>query len=177
MPPRGQTPADGSRVGVRAARAADADRIGVIQVAAWRRARAAALGAAADRLDPTAFAAAWRVSLAAPPSSAHRVLVAVQDDDVVGFAATAPSSGDVAEVLALEVHPDATRAGHGSRLLAACADLAREDGARTLRTWVLEDDGARAGFLAGAGLDRDGTSRLLDVDGRDVREDRWSAAL
>jgi GNAT superfamily N-acetyltransferase len=65
------------------------------------------------------------------------------------------------EILTLEVDPDHQRGGHGSRLLAACVDLAREDGATHLQTWVLQGDAAREQFLASAGLGPDGACREL----------------
>ena len=93
------------------------------------------------------------------------------------------TSGSVVEVLALEVDPDHQRGGHGSRLLAACVDLAREGGAAGVQTWVLADDGPREQFLASAGLGPDGVVRELGLapsdDGgtRAVTESRWVAEI
>lgn len=175
---------------VRAAHPGDAAALGALQVRAWFANHAAALGAQAPLLDPTAIGARWAEAITASPSPRHHVLVADSDGTVVGFAALAPLAGDpaqpapapepgrpVTEILALEVDPGHSREGHGSRLLAACADIAREEGATSVLTWVLEDDGARAGFLTGAGFSRSSTSRRLDVGGRSVREDAWSALL
>lgn len=157
---------------------------------AWRATRATALGAEADRLDVEVFASAWASGIARPPDPhGYVALVAVAGGTVVGFAAAAPTDvrpdapsepGEVpppraAEIIALEVEPTRTGEGHGSRLLAACVDTVRASGAEVVRTWVLEDDGARAGFLRSAGLSPDGSHRVLDVGGRRVREDSWSA--
>lgn len=177
MPASPESPSADPPVSVRPARPVDAPAIGRVQLAAWRQVHAAALGAAAATLDAAAFADGWREAIEHPPSPAHRVLVALDGATVIGFAALGAPARGVAELVALEMDPSHTRAGHGSRLLNAGADLAREDGASVLVAWVLEDDGARVGFLAGAGLAPDGVSRTLDVAGRPVREDRWSATL
>lgn len=89
--------------------------------------------------------------------------------------AQAPQS--VVEILALEVPAAHGRAGHGSRLLAACADLARERGVTRLQTWAVQGDEARARFLAGAGFAPLGVRRVLDLGERSVVEICWHAAL
>ena len=164
---------------VRPARAADADAIAEVQVRAWLSAHAASLAGVPEPLETPRLAARWRDSVHRPPSPDHRVLVATEAGAVVGVAALAPptTADGPGEILALEVDPARARRGHGSRLLAACTDALRETGATAVRTWVLEDDGARAGFLRGAGLAPDGQVRHLDVGGRPVREESWSAAL
>ena len=95
-----------------------------------------------EQLDVQAVRAQWERAITAPPSASHRVLVACDGPRVVGFAASAPVEQGI-EVVALEVDPDHQRGGHGSRLLTACVDLAREHGAVHLQTWVLDDDAAR----------------------------------
>ncbi|MFD1719353.1 GNAT family N-acetyltransferase [Georgenia deserti] len=85
--------------------------------------------------------------------------------------------GEVAELLALEVPAAEGRRGHGSRLLAACADLLREQGAARLQTWVVREDEVRTRFLAQAGFAPAGVRRTLDVAGEDVTEVCWYAEL
>lgn len=164
---------------VRPARPADADAIAEVQIRAWLSAHAASLAGLPEPPEAPRLAARWRDSVQDPPSPDHRVLVATEADAVVGVAAVTPpaTASGPGEILALEVDPARARRGHGSRLLAACTDLLREAGATAVRTWVLEDDGARAGFLRGAGLAPDGQVRHLDVGGRPVREESWSAGL
>jgi GNAT superfamily N-acetyltransferase len=172
---------------VRHARGQDAPEIATIQLRAWFENHRAALGTQVSFLDPEPIAARWAAAITKAPSTRHHVLVAVEDGAVVGFAAVAPvetnaagsasTSPPAAEVFALEVDPRHTRGGHGSRLLAACVDLSRDAGLTSVVTWVLEDDGARAGFLTGAGFTPAGPSRQLDARGRLVREDAWSALL
>lgn len=161
---------------VRAADPRDADAIGRLQARAWAENHAAALGAQVTAIDAENMARIWADAISGPPTAAHRVLVARDGEEVVGFAATAPD-GSATEIVALEVDPARTGLGHGSRLLAACVDLARDGGAGSILCWVLEDDGARAGFLRAAGLAPDGVRRTLDIAGRGVREERWAAAL
>ncbi|MFI6522827.1 GNAT family N-acetyltransferase [Spirillospora sp. NPDC050679] len=169
-------------VGVRPARRADAAAVADIQVRAWRQGYRDLLPAAAlERVTGPEAQAAWRErwaeSVSAPPSARHRLLVAVASDLVVGFAAHAPAEDPdhdpaaAAELLTLLVDPLHTRAGHGSRLLAATVDLLREDAAETLITWAFEGDRVLRGFLEAAGWAPDGTARALDM-GEPVRQIR-----
>jgi GNAT superfamily N-acetyltransferase len=79
--------------------------------------------------------------------------------------------GAAAELITLLVDPLHARAGHGSRLLAATADLLREDGFTTLTSWVFEGDEVTRTFLGSAGWAPDGTARTLDM-GEPVRQIR-----
>lgn len=168
---------DSADVSVRPAVPGDDAAITRVQLRAWRLSHARSLGAEVlDSLDVAAVREQWAQAVQAPPSPAHRVLVALDGPQVVGFAATAPAGGDAVEILALEVDPDHQKGGHGSRLLAACVDLAREDGGRSVRTWVLDDDPAREQFLAGSGLGPDGVERALTPGGGPV-ERSWVAEI
>ncbi len=71
---------------------------------------------------------------------------------------------DVASVTDLLVEPRFGRRGHGSRLLAACTDLWREDGFHTALAWAFEADAAMRAFLTSAGWEPDGVTRALDMD-------------
>ena len=168
---------DTADVSVRPAVPGDDAAITRIQLRAWRLSHARALGEEVlESLDAAAVREQWVRAVEAPPSPAHRVLVACDGPRVVGFAATAPTEDGDVEVLALEVDPDHQKGGHGSRLLAACVDLAREDGASSVSTWVLADDPAREQFLAGSGLGPDGAERPLEAVGALV-ERRWVAQI
>lgn len=170
-------------VSVRPATAEDDAPITRVQLRAWRSSHADVLGSATlEGLDVAAVRERWAAAIAAPPSPLHRVLVACDGPQVVGVAACAPVEDGV-EVLTLEVDPDHQRGGHGSRLLAACVDLAREDGATHLQTWVLQGDVAREQFLSSAGLGPDGARRELaaggpaETDDGTVAEHRWVAEI
>lgn len=161
-------------VGVRAARRGDVGVVAEIQVRAWRIGYAGLIPTAAlAELTGAEALAIWRERWAQavtdPPSPRHRVLVAVEHDTVVGFAANAPAEepdhdpAKTAELLTLLVDPEHGRAGHGSRLLAATVDLLREDGVTSLISWVFEGDAALRAFLEPAGLAPDGARREADL--------------
>nr|WP_067461716.1 GNAT family N-acetyltransferase [Actinomadura macra] len=169
-------------VGVRPARRADAAAVADIQVRTWRQGYRDLLpaGVLARVTGPEALAAwreRWAEAATSPPSPRHRLLVAVSSDLVVGFAAHGPAEDDdldpaaTAELITLLVDPLHSRAGHGSRLLAASVDLLREDGFATLTTWAFEEDEVTRRFLGAAGWAPDGAARTLDM-GEPVRQIR-----
>ena len=139
---------------VRAARASDAAGLARVQVASWRATLAELVpdevlaeltsSAALDQ-----FAERWLEAIVSPPTSKHRVHVAVAEPgsaEVAGFAAAGPATdedlwaGTDAELYELHVLPELVSAtaaavgeepvGHDSRLLHAVADAFAEDGFR-----------------------------------------------
>ena len=167
---------------VRPARPEDAGEIARIQLATWRVAYRRMLPKhVLDNLDEAWLGRRWSAAIETPPSGRHRVLVAVEQAEqsyLVGFAASGPADeealapdepatalgADTAAVTDLLVEPRWGRRGHGSRLLAACVDLWREDGFDRAVTWAFEADEATRAFLAGTGWEPDGAARALDVD-------------
>ncbi|MBW8171730.1 GNAT family N-acetyltransferase [Ornithinimicrobium sp. Arc0846-15] len=138
------------------------------------------------QFDAGEFGSIWRTSMKNPPTPAHRVLVACAGDQVVGFAAIGPATDDddaapekAGEILALAVHPDARRQGHGSRLLNAIADTLRAHNHETVLAWVPQGDEVTRGFLRLGGLDPDEAWRERDIDGSGatLREVRVWASL
>ena len=177
-------------VSVRPARPEDAPEIARVQLVTWRTAYRALLPTAVlDDWDADAATASWRAAVASPPTPGHGVLVALERNTVVGFAASGPAelaggetadpAGPTAEVSTLLVEPRWGRRGHGSRLLAAVADVARSGGAARLQAWLPESDAVSAGFYGSAGWAPDGWARTLDTggDGAPLREIRWHALL
>ena len=166
----GETPV--AETSVRLALPAEANEIGEIQVAAWRSAYAGLLPAdvLAD-LDPAQFAAQWRAALLAPGEARNRMMVALAGRTLVGFAAITPSDDPDADpqrdavIAELAVQPDATRAGHGSRLLNAVVDTIRADGFSRLTVWVNSTDDVLRAFYTEAGWAPDGAHRELDLYG------------
>lgn len=199
---------------VRPAREADLEALGAVHADVMRASLDTAHRATHGRpvppellalMDPQVLAAGWHDAVAAPPSPAHQVLVAVEAGQVVGLVALAPTQGRAVEVdadgqpvssdaeagtgardaaadeagveiVALGVAPSRQRAGHGSRLLAAATDTARQAGATTLLVWAVRGDDSLAALLTAAGLERTRSHRELPV-GEGVIEDCWAAAL
>ena len=163
----------------------DAPLVARLQLGAWR-----ARGLVTDEqlavVDTSAVTAQWHAAIPDPPSLRHRVLTALAGGQVVGFLAFAPaehtalhdSAGAApVEVLALEVDAAHTRQGHGSRLLAACADLVRDAGGTALVMWADQDDDPRTRFLTSAGFAPAGPRRALDTDAVEVVESCWFAQV
>ncbi|MHB1063382.1 MAG: GNAT family N-acetyltransferase [Georgenia sp.] len=123
--------------------------------------------------------AAYAPAEVAVPVEPGEAAVPVEPGQAGAGAATAEpgGAGAVAEILALEVPAEYGRRGHGSRLLAACADLLREQGARRVQTWAVQGDDARTRFLDQAGFAPAGLRRTLDVGGTPVTESCWYAEL
>jgi ribosomal protein S18 acetylase RimI-like enzyme len=188
---KGQPPVSAENF-VRDARPPDAGAIARIQVARWRTGYAGLVpgdvlaeltsGEAEGR-----WGEHWAGSLASPPSSRHRVLVAVGAGDggprlVAGFASFGPATdpdrwpATDAELYELCVAQDQAGRGHGSRLLNAAAATMATDGFGTVSAWVLEGDAAARRFLESAGWAADGARRELDM-GTAVPALRLHAAL
>lgn len=162
---------------VRAARAADAVGLARVQVASWQNAFAGLVPEAViaelcaeDAL--AQFAARWRDAISAPPTSKHRVHVAVAqpgDPEILGFAASGPATdedlwpGTDGQLYELHVAPDVADSGHDQRLLHAVADTFGEDEFSAAYTWALAGDTARITFLEAAGWAQDGSRSNLDM--------------
>jgi GNAT superfamily N-acetyltransferase len=174
-------------VSVRAARPDDVPEIARVQVDTWRTCYPGIVPAAVlDALSIDVAVPAWREAVATPPSRAHRVLVAQEQNAVVGFAASGPADDletgdpDAATTLAIApllVEPRWGRRGHGSRLLAATVEHARGDGMTRAITWIPEGDTASRDFYVSAGWAPDGLARALDTGAGELREIRLHVSL
>ena len=167
---------------VRAARASDAAALARVQAESWS-ATLTELVPDEVLVELTSYAALdqyterWLEAIVSPPTSRHRVHVAVAEPgsaEVAGFAAAGPATdedlwaGTDAELYELHVRPEAAlagqeAAGHDGRLLHAVADAFTEDGFRTAYTWALSRDEARISFLSSAGWAPDGSRSNLDM--------------
>jgi len=164
--------------GVRLARTSDVDDIAEVNVRSWRSHYSGVLPAdVLAALDARDLAMSWASSILNPPIASQRVLVAVDDDRVVGYAAIGPSQdpdadATTAELLALEVDPDHVRIGHGSRLMAAAVDHLRANGMQTAVAWCALGDEPRRSFLQSTGWGPDSAFRDVsvgyDTDGVEV---------
>lgn len=165
-------------VSVRPARPEDAERVAGVQLSTWRTAYSSFLPEDALAVPADQAAALWLRAIELPPSGQHRVLVAMDAAELVGFAASGPGEDDDVkgvELTTLLVEPRWGRRGHGSRLLAATVDHWREDGSATAVHWAWERDGATRSFLTSAGWELDGSARGLDTGPRVERQVRLHA--
>jgi ribosomal protein S18 acetylase RimI-like enzyme len=162
---------------VRAARASDAAGLARVQAASWSATLAELVPGEvlAELTSPAAldqFAERWLEAIVSPPTSKHRVHVAVAepgDPEILGFAAAGPTTDEDlwpatdGELYELHVLPALAGAGHDERLLHAVADSFADDGFSTGYTWALSGDEARIGFLEAAGWAPDGSRASLDM--------------
>ena len=174
---------------VRPARAEDLTAIGQVQAATMLASLQA--GHTAEHSAPLpegvrvmiaapVIAAGWEAAVTEPPSPEHHVLVGLlglaptQSMDAEGHVDEA--GVQAVEVTALGVEPASQRRGHGSRLLAAAVDLARQDGARALVAWAVRGDESISRLLTSVGMAPTGAHRVLGV-GEGITEDCWAASL
>jgi hypothetical protein len=166
--PRASGTADAS---VRPALPDDAAGIARIQVVTWRTAYRSVLPAAVlDDWDEDAATRTWHAAITAPPTPGHGVLVALEKNTLVGFAAFGP-----AELTADERQDPAGATTEVSTLLVEPRWGRR--GAARLQVWLLEDDHVSTGFYESAGWAPDGWARTLDTGDVPLREVRWHALL
>jgi GNAT superfamily N-acetyltransferase len=194
-PPEGaRSPEDGSAF-VRAARASDAAALARIQVESWHGELSGlvpddVLQQLTSDQAVAEWESRWTEAIISPPTSRHRVFVAVARATgagaarlgAVGFASAGPASdpdrwpATDGQLNELRVLPEHSTAGHASRLLHAVADTLAEDGFRTLSTWVLEADSHYREFLTAAGLEPDGARGELDM-GKPLVVLRYATAI
>ena len=176
---------------VRPARPPDAERVARVQLETWRTAYADLLPPAALDVPEVHVAAGWLNAVESPQTPGHRVLVALDGDELVGVAASTPAEDDdlepadagelsTVELSTLLVAPRWGRRGHGARLVAASVESWRRDGASYAVCWAWQRDPATRSFLTSAGWAQDGATRGLDTGERvehqlrlhtDLRED------
>ena len=171
-------------VSVRPARAQDAERIARVQLSTWRTAYADLLPPQALAVPEVRAAALWLGAVERPPTDRHLLLVAMEQAELVGFAASGPAEDEgldaatTVELLTMLVEPRWGRRGHGSRLLAASVEHWRGAGADLAVCWAFAVDTATRGVLTGAGWEADGAARGLDTgSGAPVRQLRLHTDL
>lgn len=160
---------------VRLALSGEARPIAEVQRRVWAAAADSAASSLLDAVDIEAMTQAWERAISRPPAAGFRVLVALSDTRVLGYAVTAPASDPDADPAAdgaieeLAIDPVGRRIGHGSRLLNACADTLRADRFARAVCWVPSRDDDLRSFLAGAGWMPDGASREIGTEDETVR--------
>lgn len=162
---------------VRPARASDAAGLARVQVASWQSRLAGlvpdeVLAELSGEALRGQFESRWRDAIAKPPTSRHRVHVAVPapgSAKVAGFASAGPATdedlwpGTDGELYELHVSPPDAGEGHDERLLHAVADTLADDGFHAAYTWALSGDAGRLEFLEAAGWAPDGSRSSLDM--------------
>lgn len=148
---------------VRLALPGEAAAIAAVQRRSWSQTLPSDLATAVlESVDLAAMTDSWEAAILRPPLAQFRVLVAVGEAHVVGFAALGPSDDPDAEpdadalVAEFVIDPVAQRRGHGSRLLNAVVDTLRADGFSRATWWVRASDDVLRRFLTGAGWAADG---------------------
>jgi ribosomal protein S18 acetylase RimI-like enzyme len=155
---------------IRLAHAEDAAGIARVHVESWRDAYA---GVLPDRhllnLDPERHSIGWARSLARTDDRRH-TLVAVADDEVVGFATFGPAREGrpptEGEIYMLYVATDWREQGIGRQLVQAAFVALWETGSKAASIWCLEENRAAIGFYKRISGARIATPRLENVGGK-----------
>jgi ribosomal protein S18 acetylase RimI-like enzyme len=160
---------------VRGVEPEDAAELAAVHVAAWQAAYRGLMSIEfLDGISVEQWQARWFESLNGdelPP-----VRVAVWDGAVVGFCLVATPSRDedtgedFAEIVALNVRPDAWRSGVGTALMQDALDRFRNDGWRMVSLWVADGNERAVRFYTRLGFAFDGASTTHEASGaREVR--------
>ena len=162
----------------------DVEAIASLQAESWRESFADVLGDQLDALRPHDLAERWRQIIAAPRDARQRVLVALERATIRGFALVHPchdedadpvADGEIGEFVIDARHRGA---GHGSRLLQACADTLRADRFTRAVWWLGSTDDATRAFATAAGWAPDGAHRELATEtGAALRQVRLHTGL
>lgn len=130
--------------------------------------------AAAEQIAADEATRAWHEAIVKPPLAHMRVLVAIGDAGVVGFAVTGPSADEdqperVGQLAEFVVDPKHRRLGHGSRLMNAAVDTLRQDGYEVATIWLAATDDPLRAFLTSCGWAPDGAHQEVGLEGGDER--------
>lgn len=166
---------------VRLATAADAAGIAAVNVASWQAAYAHALPAEyLAALSVAAYEAGWRNNLANP---AVTVLVAVVDDQVVGYASVSASrdtdvaADHIGELQAIYAHPDFWDTGVGAQLHEHALITLSEAGYVDTTLWVMDRNDRARRFYERHGWVPDGTSKHDERGDITIVEVRYRRSL
>lgn len=155
---------------VRLALPREAEAISALQRRSWADELGGLGEALLEQVDLAQMTEIWQAAITRPPLASCRVLVALENDRIVGFATTVPSDDPDAEagrdgqISELVVDPTARGRGHGSRLLNAAVDTLRADGFTRATFWVRSTDDDTRAFVTAAGWAADGSHREIGTD-------------
>jgi GNAT superfamily N-acetyltransferase len=166
-----------SEISIRRGREDDAAAMAAIYVEAAQKAWAHIYGAENLKgLEPPVKS--FRLDLRSTDER-HRVIVAEQDNRVVGFAVIRPSQDDdadpteIGELDTLYTSPTRWGTGVGRFLLAEAVETLRRCGFREATLWTAEDNHRPRHIYEGAGWSPDGTDRHRTWRGVRFREVRY----
>jgi len=171
---------------VRLALPSEAGAIAALQRRSWQQTLPVEMaGDVLATVDLAEMTSRWEAAILRPPLAQFRVLVALGDERVIGFAALGPSddpdavAGQDALIAEFMVDPLAQRRGHGSRLLNACVDTLRADSFERATWWVRAGDDILRQFLSVAGWAADGahTEVALTESGPSLKLVRLHTAI
>ena len=145
----------------REGREEDAAAIIDVFLACWRTSyRGVVPDPIIDSWDRASAGALWRGYL--EPGSGHRVVVASSDNGVIGVVRWSNVGTDVT-IESLYVHPDASGAGAGGRLVDYVRDAV--GAAERIRLWVFEANAPARRFYERHGFMPDGRRQVEDAYG------------
>jgi GNAT superfamily N-acetyltransferase len=162
-------------ISIRGVERGDAAELAAVHVAAWLAAyRGLMSDSFLDDISIEQWQERWTERLSGdelPP-----VRVAVRDGALVGLCMVATPSRDedagdgVAEIVAMNVRPDAWRSGVGNLLMNDALDRFRSDGWRVASLWVVDGNDRAEKFYQRFGFEFDGASTSHEPSGaREVR--------
>lgn len=164
---------------IRRGRPGDEVAIGEIVVAAWRWAYGHIIDPAyLAALDPDDRARRWVDTLRSPPERSA-VLILEVGDEVIGFAAIAPSDEEpnLGELWAINLRPEMARQGFGTTVLTACEEQLRSFGFSDVVLWVLPDNTRARRFYEARGWRDEHVARRSDVGGIELDQVRYRRNL
>lgn len=170
-------------VAIRRANVADADDIARVNLLGWQVGYAGQLPEEYLRgLSLPTRQQRWRTRLATEERQ-DQVLVAVDSDEVIGFASTGPSRDheadkETGELYALYVHPHHWSRGIGAALNDGAVAALQQAGHSEAIVWVLRSNSRAQRFYERNGWNYDGTSKTDKTsDGLELPEIRFHRTL
>lgn len=165
---------------IRKATLDDAEGIAVVKVLAWQKAyKGIVPDDELDAMSASKYAAQWRDILTGSKSVTW---IAVADEEVLAFASIGPCrDADLppgsSELWALYVSPDHWRRGIGGRLWSAMKTAVIPQTAGIVSLLVLAENERARRFYEEQGFQADGTSRVIEIGGRQLLEVRYTQKL
>jgi RimJ/RimL family protein N-acetyltransferase len=136
-----------------------------------------------DQLDVVRRERRWTRALTSTDPSESAPLVAIADEQAVGFASIGPTRDPDAdpartgEVRAIYLLPQAWGQGFGRRLMTAALAQLADLGYQAATLWVLKENARARRFYEAAGFTADGAEQTEDIAGSPIAEVRYRRDL